>query len=97
MNGDDRARRVILAGEQHAGFQLRQIRGQRLHVALDIRGDVFALAAQLKHGIEVGYLRGNLRVLHHLLFQALALLHELLAFFGIRPEIRRVDLIFGGG
>ncbi len=30
-------------------------------------------------------------------FQALAILHDLLAFFGLRPEIGRGDLFFGVG
>jgi hypothetical protein len=30
-------------------------------------------------------------------FETLAVLHDLLAFFGLRPEVGRGDLLFGAG
>ena len=89
MDGDDGAARVVFAGEQHGGFQAVEQFGVALHVALDIARDVFALARQLEERVQVVGEAADALVVGDGLFQALAVLHHLLAFFGLRPEIRR--------
>jgi hypothetical protein len=59
--------------------------------------NVFAFGCKLEQCVEVRDLGGDLLVLRNLFFQALAILHDLLAFFRMIPEVRRVDLVFGGG
>ncbi len=90
-------RGVVLAREQHLGFELLEIRGEAAHFALQIGVDVLAFAGEFEQRVEVGGQAGDLGFLVDLLFQALAILHDLLALFGVRPEVRRVDLLFGLG
>ena len=71
--------------------------GEAAHLALQIGVDVLAFAREFEQRVEVGSQAGDLGVLGDLLFQALAILHDLLAFFGVRPEVGRVDLFFGLG
>ena len=46
--------RVVLAGEQHLRFERFQMRGEALHFALQIAGDVLAFARQFEQRVEVG-------------------------------------------
>ena len=91
------ALRGVLAREQHLGFQLFQIPGKAPHLALDIGVDVFAFASEFEQCVQVGGQAGDLGFLGDLLFQALAILHDLLALFGVGPEIGSVDLFFDLG
>ncbi len=95
VDGDDGAERVVLARQQHGGFQAIDVFGVSLDVALDVAGHVFALARQLEHGVEVLGQGANASVVGDGLFQALAPVHYFLAFLGLRPEIRLCDLLFG--
>ena len=54
-----------------------------MQVALDIGGDIFAFAREFEQGVEIVGQAGDLVVVGDGLFQALAVLHDLLAFFGL--------------
>ena len=59
--------------------------------------DRLALARQFEHGVQVVGEAADAIVVGDRLFQTLAVLHDLLAFFGLTPEVRRGDLLFGFG
>ncbi len=95
VNGHDRAALIVLAAEQHGGFQPLQQFAVRLEVALDIGLHWLALARQLEHRVQIVCHAADAIVVIDGLFQALSILHDLLTFFGLIPEIRRRDLLFG--
>ena len=84
MDGDDgaavRRSRPKAASPVSSFFELAR---EALHLALEIGADVFAFARQFEQSVEVRGQAGDLAVLGDLLFQALAILHDLLAFFGL--------------
>ena len=55
-----------------------------------------AFAGELKERIQIVGQAADAVVVGNRLLQPLAVLHDLLAFFGLRPEVRRRDLCFGG-
>ena len=73
------------------------MRGKGLHFAFQVGRNVFALAGQFEQGVEVAGERGDFLILVDLLLQALAVLHDFLAFFGLIPEFRSVILVVGLG
>ena len=97
VDGHDGGARVVFAGEQHGGFQALQVLGVGLEVALDIGGDGFAFAGEFEEGVEVVGHAAYAVVVGDGLFQALAGLHDLLAFFGLIPEVGGGDLLFAFG
>jgi hypothetical protein len=97
MYGDDGAASVVLAGEQHGRFQALQQVGVNLGVALDIGLNVFTLARQFEHGVEIVGHGADALVVGDGLLQLLAFLHDLLALLGLIPEVGRGDLVFGFG
>jgi hypothetical protein len=66
-----------------------------LEIALDIGQDLFAFTRQLEHGIEVVGQGADALIVADGLFQALAILHHFLAFFGLAPEVGGGDLFLG--
>ena len=73
------------------------MRGEGRHFALQVGRNVLAFLGQFEQRVEVAGEAGDFLVLGDLLFQALAVLHDLLAFFGRIPEIGSVDLVVGFG
>ena len=84
----------VLAGEQHGRLQVIHHLAKLGEFADDFRRDVFALAAQLKQCVDIADQRGDSGILVECRFQALALLHQLLAGFLVVPEIGLRDLLF---
>ena len=98
MDGHDGALRIVRAGEQHPGFEHFQTCREALHLAVQIGNDVFAFAPQLEQRVQIRRQARNLGLIRDGLLQALALLHDLLAFFGrLIPEIGIGDLLFDLG
>ena len=97
VDGHDGAAGVVLAGEQHGGLQALQQFGVRLQVALDIGRDVLAFAGQFEQRVQVVGQGADLLVVGDRLLQPLAVLHDLLALFGLVPEVGLGDLFFGLG
>jgi hypothetical protein len=73
------------------------MRGEGFHLAVKIGGNVLAFAGQLEKGIDVAGEGGDFFVLGDLLLKALPVLHDLLGFFGLIPEVGGVDLVVGEG
>ena len=95
MDGHDGVARVVLAGKQHAGLELFHSLGERLHLTFEFAIHVLAFAGKLEQRFDVGSgCRNDLSSPSNRFFQAFALLHYLLAFFRLVPEIRIVDLLF---
>ena len=94
MNGDDGIAGVVGARQQHLGFEFFEMRSEGADFPFDVAVDGFAFARQLEQGFNVGGQAGDALVLIDLLLNALAVLHDFLAFFGLRPEIRSVGLFF---
>ena len=97
VNRDDGAARVVFAGEQHGGLEALQELAVGLQVALDIGADVLAFAGEFEERVQVVGHGADAVVVGDGLLQALAVLHDLLALFGLAPEIGRGDLLFGLG
>ena len=90
--------RVVLAREQHPGFEHFQALGKALDFALQIGRDVFAFARQFEQRVQIRGQARHLGFVGNGLLQALALLHDLLALFGLLiPEIGIGDLLFDLG
>jgi len=53
-HGDDGALRVVLAGEEHLGFQLFEQLGVGLELSLDVASMDSSLAGELEQRVEVG-------------------------------------------
>ena len=68
-----------------------------MHVALDVAAHALAFARQLEQRVEIVGEGAYALVVGDGLFQPLAVLHDLLAFFGLGPEVRPGDLFFGLG
>ena len=86
---------VVLAREQHLGLELLQQFARKTCSSRSISAfDVFAFARQFEQRVQVGGDRAHALVVGDGFLQALALLHHLLAFFGLRPEVGRADLFF---
>ena len=88
---------VVFAGEQHGGFEALEVLGVGLEVALDIGDDGFAFAGEFEEGIEIFGHAAYAVIVGDGFFQALAGLHDFLAFFGLIPEVRGGDLGFAFG
>jgi hypothetical protein len=86
---------VVLAGEQHGGLEALQQLGVGLHVALDIGGHASPSRASSKSVSRSSVMARMRLVVGDELFQALAVLHHLLALPGLGPEVRSGDLLFG--
>ena len=97
MDGDDGVARVVFAREQHPGFEFAEHFGVALQFALDIAVDGFAFAGEFEKRIEIVGHAGDLLVVLDGFFETLAVLHDLLAFFGLGPEVGSRDLLFGAG
>ena len=97
MNGDDSIARVVFTREQHAGFELAEDFGVALQFALDVAVDGFAFAGEFEKRIEIVGHAGDSLVALDGFFETLAVLHNLLAFFGLRPEVGGGDPGFGAG
>ena len=98
MDGHDGALRIVRAVEQHPGFEHFQALGKALDLAVQIGRYVFAFAPQLEQRVQIRSQARNFGFIGNGLLQALALLHDLLAFFGLLiPEIGIGDLLFDFG
>jgi len=97
VDGDNGAFRVVFTRKQHLGFQLRELAREHFHIALQVGGHIFPFAREFEQSVQVGGLAADARVLGDLLLQALAVLHDLLAFFRIRPEVGSVGQFFDLG
>ena len=69
--------------------------GVAFQFALDVAGDGFAFAGEFEKRVEIVGQAGDLLVVFDGFFEALAILHDLLAVFGLGPEVGRGDLLFG--
>ena len=84
--------------QQHPGFEHLQTLGKALDLAVQVGRYVFALAPQLEQGIQIRSQARDFGFVGNRLFQALALLHDLLALFRLLiPEIGIGDLLFDFG
>ncbi len=97
VNGDDGAAHVVFAGEQHGGLEALEELAIGFQIAGDVGSDILALAGELEKGIQIVGHGADALVARNRLFQALAFLHDLLALFGLIPEIGRGDLLLGLG
>jgi ribosomal protein L19 len=96
MNGDDGVQPIALPRQQRRKLQTVDLGGQLAKLALNFRGDVFALAPQLEISVEVSQFSREEFVRLDLFFQAFALGENLLGSFRILPEIRLGYLVFKG-
>src|ERR1051326_7501719 len=97
VDGHDGALGIVLAGEQHGGFERFHALGEGLQLAFDIGEDVFAFAGELEQRVQIRSEAHEAGFVGDGLLQALAILHDLLGFFGLIPEVRIGDLLFGFG
>ena len=93
VDGDDGRERGVFARKQHLGFEFGQELAVAFHFAHDVGGNGFAFAGEIEKGVEIVGEAGDLRVGVNRLFEAFAILHDLLAAFGLGPEIGRGDLV----
>ena len=83
---------VVLARQQHPGFEFLQLFRKALHLALEIAVDVFAFARQLEQRVDVGSQAGDTgRDAAIASSSRLRSCMMLLALFRLIPEIRIVD------
>jgi hypothetical protein len=87
VDGDNGVQAVVLARQKRRELQAVDLRGERVELGADFRGDVLPLAPQLEVGVEVGELSRQAVVRLDLLFQALALGKDGLGRFGVLPEV----------
>ena len=98
MDSHDGALPIVRAVEQHPGFEHFQALGKTLDLAVQIGRYVFAFASQFEQRVQIRSQARNLGLIGNGLLQALALLHDLLAFFRLLiPEIGIGDLLFDFG
>ena len=88
MNGDDGVQAVGLAGKQGGELEAVDLRAEGIKLGADFVADVFALAAQVKVGVEVAELGGERGIGLDLLLQPLALREDRVGGFVVLPEIR---------
>ena len=96
VDGDDGAAVIVLAREQHGGFEMIHQAAQLFDFAGQLGGDVLAFMAELEQRVDVAEMRRHLLFVRDDGLQALAFLHHLLGRLGVVPEIRRRDLLFDG-
>ncbi len=94
MDGDDGALGVVRSGEQHLRFDLRQPLREVLDFLREVGENVLAFARQLEERVEIGGAGRQLGFLFERFLEALAFLVDLLAVFGLAPEIGRRNLLF---
>ena len=82
---------------RHAGFERLQARFEGFDLAFEVRGDILPFARQLEQGIQIGGEARDLLGVGDGLLQPLPVLHYLLRFFGLVPEIRIGNLFLGFG
>ncbi len=71
--------------------------GVALQFALDVAVDGLALAGEFEKRVQIVGHAADLLVVFDGFFEALAILHHLLAAFGLGPEVGSGNLFFGGG
>jgi hypothetical protein len=95
MDFDDGAAEIVLAREQHLGFELVEALGELVQLLPDLAADVLAFALQLEQRFEVGHRERNLGVVGQRLFEPLALAQQVLVRLG--PECGGGDALFNLG
>jgi hypothetical protein len=94
VDGDDGALGVVGAGEQHRGFDLLEALGVALDLSREVGEDILTFARQLEESVEIGGTSGQLGFLVEGFLEPLPILVDLLALFGLVPEIGRRGLLF---
>ena len=94
VNGHDGAAGIVLTREKHSGFHLLEHCGAGFQFTGDVAVNVFPLPGQFEQGVQVGGQCSDAAVVGKAFFQPLSVLHDFLAFFGLCPEIRPVNLLF---
>jgi len=97
MDGYDGAARIIVAGQKHGVFQLLEASAETANLRLEVGDNVFTFAIEIQQGVDVGSETEDFLIMADGLFQALAILQDLLAFCGLIPEIRRGKLFLESG
>ena len=92
MDSDNGVLGIVFARQQHAVFELFQACRERLHLALNLARDILALARELEQRIQIGCQGPDLRFVSQRFLQPFPVLHHLLTFFRLIPEVRIVDL-----
>src|ERR1051326_3436940 len=95
--GDDGAAPVVFVREQHGPLEALEQFRIRLQIALDIARNLFALARQLEQSVQIVGEQADALVVGDGLLEPLAVLHDLLALLGLRPEVGCSDLLLGPG
>jgi hypothetical protein len=83
-----------LAGEQHLRFHFLQPLGEVLDLSREVVENVLAFACQLEKSVEIGRAGRQLGFLFEGFLETLTFLVDLLALFGLAPEIGRRGLLF---
>ena len=95
VHGNYGIARIVLTRKQHGVFQLAQRRLKRLHIAHNVSLYTLAFTSELKERIQIVRQRPDLDIVVDPFFQALAILHHLLAALRLVPEVGFSNQGFG--
>ena len=95
MDGDDGGELIVFAREQHPGFEFAEQRRVALERTVNVVFDFFAFTGEFEKGVEIVGQGGDFLAVFDGLFEALAVLHHLLALLRLRPEVGRRNFVGG--